>query len=69
MNTTPARYSVAEAAFLKKKLESLNDKIAVRAYLKAEKRDFLPGDAWEDWLAAQAELLREEVMAHGSAGE
>lgn len=64
MNTTPALYSAAEAAFLKKNLRSLHDRIAVRAYFKAEKRGFAPGRALDDWLEAEAEILAEEAMAH-----
>lgn len=33
------------------------EEIAVRAYFRAMERGFAPGDAREDWLAAEAELI------------
>ncbi|MBP1604659.1 MAG: hypothetical protein H6Q08_33 [Acidobacteria bacterium] len=41
------------AAFLRPTAEE----IAVRAYFRAMERGFAPGNAMEDWLAAEAELI------------
>jgi hypothetical protein len=48
--------------------EARRELIAVGAYLRAERRGFVPGHAEEDWLAAEAEvdtLLR--VSPRGSS--
>jgi sterol desaturase/sphingolipid hydroxylase (fatty acid hydroxylase superfamily) len=37
---------------------NLDVMIAEAAYYKAEKRNFKPGQEWDDWLAAQQEILR-----------
>lgn len=33
--------------------------VAQTAYLLAEKRGFAPGNEWEDWFRAEAEVLRD----------
>lgn len=35
---------------------------AERAYYKSEARGFAPGHEWEDWLAAEAEILQGAVL-------
>ncbi len=64
MSDTSLLYSTAEAAFLKTNLQRLHQKIAVRAYFKAEKRGFAPGHALDDWLEAEEEILAEEATTH-----
>lgn len=64
MNTRSEPYSVLEVAFLKRSLKSLHERIAVRAYSKAEQRGFAPGHALDDWLAAEEEILAEKAVVH-----
>ena len=64
MTTTPVLLSSAEKAFLRFNLNKLHDRIAVRAYFKAEKRGFVPGHELDDWLEAEDEILAEEAFAH-----
>jgi hypothetical protein len=42
--------------------------IAEEAYLRAQRRDFLPGHELEDWLAAEAEVDRRLADAQPRAG-
>ena len=64
MTTSPAQLSAAEKGFLRWNLTQLHDRIAVRAYFKAEQRGFAPGHALDDWLQAEDEILIEEALAH-----
>lgn len=54
----------AEDTFLKGGMRTIHEKIALRAYLKAEQRGFAPGHALDDWLEAEAEILAEEAITH-----
>jgi hypothetical protein len=52
--------------------EDREQRIRVAAYLRAERRGFVPGREFEDWLAAEAEVdataaLRQGRAAAGSA--
>lgn len=64
MNTKTDPLSAAESSFLQGSMKHLHEKIAVRAYFKAEKRGFAPGHALDDWLEAEAEILAEEAATH-----
>ncbi len=64
MTTTPVLLASAEKVFLRSNLDSLHERIAVRAYFKAKKRGFAPGHALDDWLEAEDEILTEEALAH-----
>lgn len=68
-STSDPSYSAAESAFLQRSLDDLHERITVRAYFKAEKRGFAPGHALDDWLQAEAEILREEALTHGLTEE
>jgi Protein of unknown function (DUF2934) len=35
-------------------------RISQIAYFKAQRRDFAPGHDWEDWFAAEREVIRSE---------
>lgn len=42
---------------------------AERAYYKSEARGFAPGHDWEDWLAAEAEVLQDHTtQGHAAQG-
>ena len=43
--------------------QSVEEKIRIRAYLLFEKRGGEPGHELEDWLQAEAEILRSEPSA------
>lgn len=61
---TGAEILSAEQKLLTTYDQAIQQKIAARAYQKAEKRGFAPGHELEDWLAAEAELEAEEALVH-----
>lgn len=61
---TDAEILSAEQKLLTTYDKAIHQKIAVRAYYKAERRGFAPGHALDDWLAAEAEIEAEEALVH-----
>jgi hypothetical protein len=50
---TVARKKTAPAVPSKDERETM---VRLAAYFRAEQRGFVPGNEWEDWLAAEAEI-------------
>ena len=50
---TPATAKPAPAALSAAQREQM---VRTAAYFRAERRGFLPGNEWDDWLAAEAEV-------------
>jgi hypothetical protein len=49
--------------------EARHAMIAEGAYLRAERRGFLPGHETEDWLAAEAEVDALMKITHGGSSQ
>ena len=67
LNFNPLRFSLPP----KKVPEDRQNMIAKAAYFRAEQRNFEPGHALEDWLAAESEVDRRIAQARlreGAAG-
>jgi hypothetical protein len=47
--------------------EGRHQLIAEKAYLRAERRGFVPGHETEDWLAAEAEVDALLKISHGGS--
>lgn len=60
-----ARMAEAEAA---RRAEERRDMIAIAAYFLAQKRGFEPGHELEDWLAAEAEVMRARRASLSESG-
>jgi Protein of unknown function (DUF2934) len=63
----PRKSAAPQSAPVTLTVEARRTMIAENAYLRAERRGFVPGQETEDWLAAEAEVDALLKVAHGGS--